>query len=46
MDKYYRLYAGYRGQPNDSEKHGYSEVIYQYRQSATSIGATAPHGRV
>lgn len=28
MDKYYRLYAGYRGQPNDSEKYGYSEDIY------------------
>lgn len=28
MDKYYRLYAGYRGQPNDSEKYGYSENIY------------------
>lgn len=28
MDKYYRLYAGYRGQPNDPEKYGYSEDIY------------------
>lgn len=28
MDKYYRLYAGYRGQPNDPEKYRYSEDIY------------------